>query len=241
MKFGKYIAHRGLHNEKLWAPENSTEAFLRAVEKGIAVELDVHLSRDGHVVVFHDENLYRMTGLDRRITDLTLSELKELRLKNTSEAIPLLSEVLRAVSGRVPILIEVKNSTFRIGKLEKKLAEQLENYKGYWAVQAFNPFRLYWFRKNMSKIKRGQLVTHKDSSGGLSDCFFSNLFSNSFWWRHFSKPDFISYDLKYVTMETVLLAVANNCRLFTWTAKTREMLEDAEKLSDSVIFENFIP
>lgn len=241
MKFGKYIAHRGLHNEKLWAPENSAEAFRRAVDRGYGIELDVHLTKDGNIVVFHDEGLFRMTGDHRKITDLTVDEIKQLRLRDTSEKIPLLSEVLKIVDGKVPLLIEIKNSTRKIGKLEKQLAYLMKYYKGYWAVQSFNPFRLSWFRRNAPKIKRGQLVTIKKKKDGLFKFLANMVFSNQFWWKHFSKPDFLSYDLKIVTMDTVLTAVANNCRLFTWTAQTREAFIEAQKLSDSVIFENFIP
>ena len=66
-------AHRGLHGGGV--PENSMAAFRRAVEAGYGIELDVHLSRDGEVVVFHDETLVRMTGCERRLAELTLDEL----------------------------------------------------------------------------------------------------------------------------------------------------------------------
>ena len=99
MKFDKYIAHRGLHAKELWAPENSLEAFRRAVEKGIAIELDIHLTKDLQIVVFHDDNLKRLTGLDKNITEMTMSELKKLRLAGTSEKTPSLLEVLKLVNG----------------------------------------------------------------------------------------------------------------------------------------------
>ena len=60
----QYYAHRGLHNEAEGIPENSMGAFARAVAEGYGIELDVHLSRDGEAVVFHDDNLRRMCGVD---------------------------------------------------------------------------------------------------------------------------------------------------------------------------------
>ena len=76
-------AHRGLHGDG--APENSLEAFRRACDAGYGIELDVQTTRDGVVVVFHDYNLSRMTGKDALLTDLTLAELKALRLDGTEE------------------------------------------------------------------------------------------------------------------------------------------------------------
>ena len=100
------IAHRGLHNVK--APENSLAAFRLAIEHGNVIELDVHMLADGKIVVFHDDNLKRMTGVDAVIKDKTFAELSKLWLKKSSQKIPLLTEVLDLVDGKVPIIIEIK-------------------------------------------------------------------------------------------------------------------------------------
>lgn len=240
MKFDKYIAHRGLHAKELWAPENSLEAFRRAIYKGIAIEIDIHLTKDNQIAVFHDDNLFRMTGVNKNINELTMQELKQLRLQGTSEHIPSLYEVLKLVNGKVPLLIEIKDTTKKIGKLERVFAYQMRYYKGYWAVQAFNPFRLNWFRKNMPKIPRGQLITqHHDDN--LVIRFVKNFSSKPIVWEHLSKPQFLSYDLRYISIDTVLLAIQNSCELFTWCATTPELLIEAEKFSESIIFEGFIP
>lgn len=234
MKFGKYIAHRGLHNMDIWAPENSAEAFRRAVEKGYAIELDVHLTKDNYVAVFHDDNLKRMTGIDKNITEMTMEELKKLRLQDTSERIPTIQEVLKIVNGRVPLLIELKNSTKKIGRLEKAVQFSMNEYKGYWAVQSFNPLRLNWFKKNMPKIPRGQLITE-------SSDFAMRFAFKPFVWKILSKPQFLAYDLRCMSMDKVMTAIANECLLFTWTIRSYEMLAEAEKFSDSIIFENITP
>jgi glycerophosphoryl diester phosphodiesterase len=234
MKFGKYIAHRGLHNIDIWAPENSAEAFRRAVEKGYAIELDVHLTKDNYVVVFHDDNLKRMTGIDKNITEMTMEELKKLRLQDTSERIPTLQEVLKIVNGRVPLLIELKNSTNKIGRLEKAVQYTMKNYKGDWAVQAFNPLRLKWFKNNMPNIPRGQLITEDNNLA-------KRIAFTPFVWKILSKPQFLAYDLKCMSMDKVMTAIANDCLLFTWTIRNYEMLAEAEKFSDSIIFENITP
>lgn len=104
----QYYAHRGLHNEAEGIPENSMGAFARAVAEGYGIELDVHLSRDGEAVVFHDDNLRRMCGVDACVTDLSWAELSKLHLRGTEYTIPRFSDVLALVGGKVPLIIELK-------------------------------------------------------------------------------------------------------------------------------------
>lgn len=241
MIFGKYIAHRGLHSKELWAPENSAEAFRRAVDKGYAIELDIHLTKDNYVAVFHDENLFRMTGVNKQITEMTMQELKDLRLQGTSEKIPTLQEVLKIVNGKVPILIELKDSTKQIGRLERALQFTMRYYKGDWAVQSFSPLRMHWVKKNMPNVKRGQLLTEDISESNKIKLYAKKLATKPFVWKALCKPDFLAYDLKCMSMDKVLTAISNNCELLTWTATSQEMMNEAEKFSDSVIFQGFIP
>ena len=99
-------AHRGLHGRGV--PENSLKAFELACREGKGIELDVQLSRDGEVMVFHDYTLVRMTGVDKKLCELDRSELCELALAESDQKIPTFSEVLALVGGRVPILVELK-------------------------------------------------------------------------------------------------------------------------------------
>ena len=102
------FAHRGLFNPKLGIPENSMPAFSRAIEKGYGIELDVQVTKDNRIVVFHDYSLGRMCGIDIPLETKTYAELQELCLQNTRETIPLLSDVLKLVNGQVPLLVEIK-------------------------------------------------------------------------------------------------------------------------------------
>ena len=93
---GKCIAHRGLHGtDNGIVPENSLAAFRRAAEKGYPIETDIHLTKDGRVAVFHDDDLKRMCGDARKPEELTLAELKELRLAGTEESAPILRRAAR--------------------------------------------------------------------------------------------------------------------------------------------------
>ena len=120
MIFKRYglIAHRGLHDRARGVPENSLPAFECAVAGGYAIELDIHLTKDGQAVVFHDDTLMRMTGKSGNIKDRTYAELQTLALDGTNCRIPLFQDVLTYVGGRVPLLIELKNKGFP-GALEQ--------------------------------------------------------------------------------------------------------------------------
>ncbi len=101
------VAHRGLHGANV--PENSLAAFTAAKEAGYAVETDVRLTKDGALVLFHDDDLNRMCGVDKKVIDCTLAQLQTLTLRGTQEKIPLLTDLLRRIQGEVPILLEIKN------------------------------------------------------------------------------------------------------------------------------------
>jgi len=99
------IAHRGASAEK---PENTLAAFRRALALRVdGIELDVHVTRDGVPVVFHDDKLKRLTGAKGRLTDFTWAELAKLRVRGT-EPIPRLIDVLRLTRLRTVVQIELK-------------------------------------------------------------------------------------------------------------------------------------
>ena len=135
----KIAAHRGLHNIKKGIPENSMGAFEQAARHGLAIELDIHMTLDKKLVVFHDYNLKRMTGEWGFIEEKTLEELSGLHLLETAYKIPLLDEVLEKIHGRVPVIMEIKTELFH-GELEGILWKRLQRYKGEFVIESFNPF-----------------------------------------------------------------------------------------------------
>ena len=124
-----YYAHRGLHQSHLVSPENSMTAFCLAVEHQYGIELDVQLTKDKIPVVFHDFTLKRVCGVDRKVCDLTLSELQTYPLYNSEEIIPTFQSVLDMVDGQVPIIIEFKASTHNVAVCEI-CSSILDQYKG---------------------------------------------------------------------------------------------------------------
>jgi glycerophosphoryl diester phosphodiesterase len=124
--------HRG---GRRWAPENTLASFRRCVEKGYGIELDIHKCKTGELVVIHDEELSRTTDGSGLIKDKTLTELRGLtagrwfKPEFADEKIPLLSEVLSLVDGKVPIYIEIKNLPIQYPGIEDDLLELLKNYR----------------------------------------------------------------------------------------------------------------
>jgi len=107
------IAHRG---ESYEAPENTLASINLAWKNGAdAVEVDVHLSKDNHVVVFHDKTLKRVGGISKKVKCLTLAELKKIDVgswKNKifkNEKIPTLKEVLETIPNNKKLIVEIKS------------------------------------------------------------------------------------------------------------------------------------
>lgn len=234
---GKLIAHRGLHAPVGDAPENSLGAFRAAIDAGFAIETDIHVTRDGEVIVFHDDTLTRMCGDDRRPEDLTLEELRQFRLAGSGEGIPTFREFLDTVGGKVPLLIEFKcTDRATCVRLCAAADEILSGYTGDYLIQSFYPFVLRWYRKNRPSVCRGQLSTafRRDSfARKLLGCLLFNFLG---------RPDFISYEHKFERhiCRRICCSVLGAFPV-CWTIRSEEELTAAKKHFQTYIFENFLP
>lgn len=231
------IAHRGLHTKDI--PENSLSAFENALKNNYAIELDVQFTKDKEVVVFHDENLKRMTNDTRNIEDVNYDELKNLRLGNTNEIIPTLEEVLELVDSKVAILIEIKDCKDYI-ELSEKTYEILKGYEGNYAIQSFNPFILEWYKNNASEVIRGQLSgTFTEGSESLNS--FEKFVLKNMLLNFKSKPNYIGYELEGIPKSKLESLRKKGVPIIVWTVKNKEDVEKAYKYSDNITFENFLP
>lgn len=149
------IAHRGAFNNKD-IPENSIKAFNEALKLNLAVEYDVQLTKDNVLAVFHDDNLYRMTGVNKRIEDVTIDEISKLTLLDTKEHIPTLNEVLELIDNKVFMDIEIKN-TKRYKVLCNLLIKELKQYNNY-SLKSFYPKIVRYLKNNYKDIKCGLLI-----------------------------------------------------------------------------------
>ncbi len=235
-----YIAHRGLFDNKNEIPENSLMAFRRAVVGGYGIELDVQLTKDNKLVVFHDANLKRMCGVNKKISECTYAQLKKYRLLGTEERIPLFSEALAVMSKDTPLLIEVKPYN-KVSKTSETLWSYLKKYDGIYCIESFHPWVLHWFKKHHPEVARGQLSTNFMKNGSKETIFMrfpmTNLLLN-FW----GKPDFISYEHRFANSFSYRL-----CRKLYkvknagWTIHSDQDLNEAKKTFQTMIFDGFIP
>ena len=227
-------AHRGLHTEDGTVPENSLPAFRAAAEAGYAVEMDVHLTADDQLVVFHDDTLERMCGVPGVIDDFTLAELRALRLGDTDCVIPTFAEALAALGGRVPLLLEVKRGHNNRRLCELTLAA-LRTYGGPYCVESFDPTIVAWFRRNAPDILRGQLSQPpKDYGKALNKpaaAIVGNVLTNVI-----ARPQFIAYKIGPKPL-SVLLCEAMGAVRAGWTSRAWTHERDY----DIVIFEYYRP
>ena len=231
------IAHRGLDNGSI--PENSMAAFRNAIEKGYTIELDVQFTKDKELIVFHDDDLSRLTNDNRKVKDVNYQELKNLKLENTDEKIPTLKEVVEMVDNQVPLIIEIKDGEDTIG-LSEKTYNIMKNYKGRYAIQSFNPFILEWFKNNASEVIRGQLSgTFREDAESLK--FYEKFVLKNLLLNFKSKPNFIAYELDGVNNLSVKLLKGRNYPIISWTIENEEDMKKAYESTDNIIFDNILP
>lgn len=123
------IAHRGVSR---YAPENSLKAIERTLSVGVdIVEFDVQSSKDSIIMIFHDDELFRMTGNPGRIMNYTKKQIQNFYLKDkngnyTDETIPTLEDVFNTLGDKIEYYIEIKESSH---DLERKLIETIQYYQ----------------------------------------------------------------------------------------------------------------
>jgi glycerophosphoryl diester phosphodiesterase len=232
---GKFIAHRGLHSLTENTPENSLPAFKQAVELGYPIEIDIHLTLDGQIVVFHDDTLDRMCGVSGRVEEKTLPELKALRLGNTNYEIPTLEECLQTVNGKVPLLIEFKCVSLKCAPLCKKADEILRGYSGSYLIQSFYPTVLRWYKKHRRDVCRGQLAE------SFKNASFEKKMSGNMLFNFLGRPDFVSY--KHTDAKNISRCFVTKLGAYPvgWTFQSQDELNKNGKYFNTYIFEQFLP
>ncbi len=235
-----HYAHRGLHGDGV--PENSLQAFRLAVENGYGAELDVHLSKDGRLVVMHDESLKRTVGVEKNISDCTSAELNKLRLEGTAEKIPYLEEVLPVFAGKTPLIIELKPFGGNHAALSEKVCAMLQNYpKLQFCIESFDPRVLLWLKKHRPDIVRGQLSCNflRDRHGlALPLALLLTELSMNF----LTVPHFVAY--KFSDRERFSPRLCRGLwgvQEFSWTIRNGQEIQTAKSDGAILIFEHCRP
>ena len=237
-------SHRGLHGTvggyDSYAAENSLTAFSRSKEHGFGIELDVRLSKDGELVVFHDGVLDRVTDMKGKVGDYTVEELKKCRLSGTDDTIPTLKEVLELIDGAVPLVIELKEEAFD-HSISQKSVEVLKDYKGDYVVECFSPFAFGAFRKNLPEIPRG-FLSCKHTANPKTRAFKYRPIQR-FLFNFLARPAFIAVNKKTPKLFPIpVITALFKTPIIAWTVKSKEEEIEAYKHGASgVIFEGYMP
>lgn len=245
--FPSKFAHRGLFNNED-IPENSMAAFKKAIDKGYGIELDIRLTKDLHLVVFHDDTLARLCKQIVKVDSLTLAELKKFTLLDSKHTVPTFAEFLTTVNGQVPILIEFKTELPGLDPsvICAKAAEMLSDYSGEYYIESFDYNVLKWFKNNQPHVVRGQLAmgtqcyipalgkAHAEKIPLRRRKMMSYLLYN-----FKSRPHFIGY--RYQDIHSIVkLNKVLGAKIACWTVTNKEIGDTLLQQYDSIIFEQYL-
>jgi glycerophosphoryl diester phosphodiesterase len=225
------IAHRGLHDIRQRRPENTLAAFNAAAEARYGIECDVHISADGVPVVFHDDDLGRLTGQRGSVRERTAAELGDLRVLGTAEWIPTLEEMLALVAGRVPILIELKSMPGENVGLAFTVVERLKRYPGPAAAMSFDPELVAELKAADRSLARGLTAFGNWRMAGHNMRIAREL-----------EVDFISYAIDNLpTPMPIICRYLFGMPLICWTVRTPAQAKKAARWTDQITFEGYLP
>lgn len=202
------IAHRGASGH---APENTLAAFQKAIDLGAdMVEFDAHLSRDGELVVIHDERLERLTNGFGFVKDYTVSELKRFNISKPCEngdieRIPTLREVFELIGKHVGVVVELKTGYLLYEGIEAKTARLLEEFD-----LIDNAIVIAFHHPTLQAIKRinPQIATGILYSAGLLEPWAV---------AETVKADVLHPDYHYIWPEVVAESQKRGYRVHPWT------------------------
>ena len=212
-------AHRGLHGDGV--PENSLAAFAAAIEAGLGIECDVRKSADGRALVFHDDDLARLTGEAGAFAARTVGELTAIGLRGSDQRIPTLRDMLSMVDGKVPLLLELKTDRTRpVSPLCRAVRRDCEGYRGALAVMSFDPRVVRWFAARGSLLPLGLVVSEQ---GGLT---FVQQLKRRLVVRS-ANADFLALDVRDLPSSLSVRQVARGAPLVSWTIDSAARLDAA--------------
>lgn len=237
------VAHRALHDRALRRPENSRAAIRAAMAAGYAIEIDLQLSADGHAMVFHDDELDRLTAATGPVRARSAAALGAIGLKDADEGIPSLAEILALVNGAVPLLVEIKDQDGGIGPgvgvLEAAAARLLAGYAGDVAVMSFNPHSVAEMARLLPRVPRGLTTCAWDEDEWAplppADCA-----------RLRDIPDynrvgasFVSHDWVDLGRARVAELAAQGADVLCWTIRSAQDEATARRIACNVTFEGY--
>jgi glycerophosphoryl diester phosphodiesterase len=224
------IAHRGYHdmNREVW--ENTLSAFSRAAEAGFAIECDLQFTADSVPVVFHDHDLERLCGIKGDVREKTAAELALLSIGGTKDKVPTLTQMLRRVNGRVPIVLELKGRKGDDEGFAAAVLDALENYEGRVALMSFD----HWLLKDLKALD-APYPLGLTADGANPEAFFVHEEAMQL------GLDFISYFYGHLPNSFISKERALGRTVITWTVRDKAAQEHTFANADQMTFEGFDP
>jgi len=252
------FAHRGLFDNNNGIPENSLQAFQRAVDHSFGIELDVHLTIDNKLVISHDDTitprLYQSISnhfndlIGKNIRDVSYEDIKRniVYKSDVYNTMPTLEDVLRIVSGKVPIIIELKDQ--KDEKRNLKLAEfvdiALTTYSGTISIQSFNPMLVRAFYELPGASQKYLIgLLGCDIIPEILPSKIKRIICRDFLGMGYSRAHYIAGRCgEYEKTVVSHLVEAYHTPVIMWTITSLEQYKYYQsKKVDAVIFEGFIP
>lgn len=244
-QFIRPFAHRGLHDPAAGVIENTGPAFLAAIAGGYGIECDLQPASDGTPMVFHDRALKRLVDAEGLTSDRTPAELAKLRYRGQDTPILTYTDFLAMVSGRVPLLVEIKSDWDppAAGFLEA-IAAITSAYKGPVALMSFDPAVMARCRALAPSVPRGIVACDYTVNNWWPDKIdAARAISLTYLLEsRDTEPDFFSYHVRALpTPVTRFAREGLGLPLFTWTVRSQREREIAAKWADAVTFEGYRP
>ena len=238
------IAHRALHGPG--RPENGLAAIAAAVDAGWGIEIDLQGSADGQAMVFHDPTLDRLTDRSGPVRAQNAAVLGTIPLVGgQGETIPTLPEVLAAVAGRVPLLIELKDQTPTPGgddgALEAATAQALTGYGGPVAVMSFNPAMIARMARLGPQVPRGLVTFAWPDTAALALEAAQRARLRAIAEFDAVGAAFISHDHRDLDRAEVAALKARGVPVLCWTIRSPAEARAALRTADQITFEGYAP
>jgi len=237
------VAHRGLHDAARGIVENMPAAARAAIAGKFAIECDIQLSADGEAMVYHDDELDRLTEGSGPLRAKAATELKAVTFKATAERMMTLADLCALVAGRVPLVIEVKSHFDGDRKLVRRMADVLSSYDGQAVGMSFDPDQVVALRELMPDRPRGIVAERHYTESDWPDASQAQRHDMTHL-RHFfrSQPDFVAYSVDELPAAAPWIARnVFGCALLGWTVRTPEQRTRARQYANQMIFEGFVP
>lgn len=237
------FAHRAYHDALQGRIENSRAAVSAAVEAGYGIEIDIQLSADHQAMVFHDYSLDRLTAEKGPIRRRNSKELSEIKLNGCNEGIPNLPEILKLVSGRVPLLIELKDQDGALGSdvgpLENAVAIALQQYDGPVAVMSYNPHSVALLKSLAPSIPRGLTTGAFLKENWLLLPELTRRKSRKIPDYERVGASFISHSYTDLERPRVADLKKKGALIICWTIKSAQAEQESRKIADNITFEGY--